>query len=96
MNPRCKQGDNSCVHWFWRCSSPWRRLRPMFTPGPLQANGPGPSVTFPLTTVPVSVTPILYLAHVKGPAAEAYRGTGARAVPAGGIANRSRAAPGIS
>jgi len=36
------------------------------------------------------------LAHVKGPAAKAYRGTGARAVPAGGIASRTRAASGIS
>jgi len=33
---------------------------------------------------------------VKGPAAEANRGSGARAVPAGGIAGRSRAALGIS
>jgi hypothetical protein len=33
---------------------------------------------------------------VKGPAAKAHCGTGARAVPAGGIASRSRAAPGIN
>jgi len=48
-----------------------------------------------LTFIPISVTGDESLAHVKGPAAEACRGTGAGAVPAGGFATCSRAALGI-
>jgi hypothetical protein len=65
------------------------------TPSPARGEGKI-SVTDPLTFVPVSDTYRPNLAHCSDAVREAFPNCGASAVPAGGLATRSRAALGIN